>query len=204
MGYTTTFTGKFKCEPALNAAQVAYLTRFSETRRMKRDEKIVESFADPLRVAVGLPVGEEGEFFVGDGENFGQNRDASIIDFNCAPSTQQHFWCDWRPSANGKHIAWSGGEKFYGYVQWIEYIQNSILNKWGVKLSGAVKWKGEYSSDRGVIVIKNGSVKALENEQYKEYCAEQRQLREVKRQKKLLTETIADTASLKKSRKVKI
>lgn len=204
MGYTTTFTGKFKCEPALNADQVAYLTRFSETRRMKRDEKIVETFADPLRVAVGLPVGEEGEFFVGDGENFGQNRDASVIDFNRAPSTQHHLWCDWSPSENGKHIAWSGGEKFYRYVQWIEYIQDSILNNWGVKLSGAVKWKGESPSDRGVIVIKNGSVEALENERYKEYCADQRHLREVKQQQKLLTTTISDAVSLKKSRKAKI
>ena len=53
MGYTTNFTGKFTCTPALNSDQVAYLKALNHTRRMKRSG--ASKLPDPLREA-GKPV----------------------------------------------------------------------------------------------------------------------------------------------------
>ena len=62
MGYTTDFSGHFEISPALNPDQIDYLTAFSETRRMKRDPQVTASLPDKRRLAVGLPIGVEGEF----------------------------------------------------------------------------------------------------------------------------------------------
>lgn len=68
MGYTTNFSGAFKLDKPLTEAQAAYINRFSGSRRMKRQASIAATFPDPLREAVGLPIGTEGEFYVGSDE----------------------------------------------------------------------------------------------------------------------------------------
>jgi hypothetical protein len=65
MGYTTEFERRFNLNPALTPAQVKYLDKFSRTRRMKRYSLIVKKMPDPTREAVGLPIGTDGEYFVG-------------------------------------------------------------------------------------------------------------------------------------------
>lgn len=82
MGYTTDFWGNFTVTPELKQEHADYVNRFSDTRRMKRDASVLVSFEDPLREAVGLPIGEEGAYYVGDTEFRGQGRDASVVDYN--------------------------------------------------------------------------------------------------------------------------
>jgi hypothetical protein len=48
--------GSLKLVPKLKADQRAYLERFSNTRRMRRDTKVLKPYPDPLRVAVDLPL----------------------------------------------------------------------------------------------------------------------------------------------------
>lgn len=60
MGYTTDFHGSFNLDKPLKKEHKNYLLKFAETRRMKRKSKIVETLPDPIREAVGLPIGEEG------------------------------------------------------------------------------------------------------------------------------------------------
>jgi len=55
-------------------------------------------------------------------------------------------------------IEWDGGEKFYKYSEWIEYLIKKILKPRGYKLNGEVKWEGEENEDMGIIVIKNNVV----------------------------------------------
>jgi hypothetical protein len=91
MGYTTEFEGKFTVTPELSQEHMDYLNQFSETRRMKRDPKILEGFQDFLREVVGLPLGTDGEYFVGGKGHCGQDRDASIIDYNEPPINSARF-----------------------------------------------------------------------------------------------------------------
>ena len=64
MGYTTEFDGTVKIVPSVKPEHEAYIKVFSKTRRMKRDPKIAEQFADPIRIAAGLGIGVDGEYCV--------------------------------------------------------------------------------------------------------------------------------------------
>ena len=55
-------------------------------------------------------------------------------------------------------IAWDGGEKFYNYIEWIQYIIKHILSPRKYKLNGQVKWRGEDIDDRGTIIINNNDI----------------------------------------------
>jgi hypothetical protein len=67
MGYSTDFEGRFELDKPLTAAHATYLKKFNATRRIKRNASLTQNRPDPLRLAVGLPVGEEGGYFVGGG-----------------------------------------------------------------------------------------------------------------------------------------
>jgi hypothetical protein len=116
---------------------------------------------DEVRDAAGLPLGEEGEFYVGsDKTGFkGQGRDPSVIDYNEAPLTQHSLWCGWTVTENGQGIEWDGSEKFYCYVQWIEYIIANFLKRWGYVLNGTVRWRGDEFDDAGKIEVISNVIK---------------------------------------------
>lgn len=158
MGYTTDFHGEFALDKPLTPAHKAYLEAFAETRRMKRDAAKTATLPDPVREAVGLPVGVDGEFFVGSGEDFGQDRTPDVVDYNGPPSTQPGLWCQWAPTDDDAEIAWDGSEKFYYYVQWLEYLIEKLLEPWGYVLNGEVTWQGEEDEDRGMICVVDNDV----------------------------------------------
>lgn len=166
MGYTTEFSGSFKLTPALNQEQINYLTAFSNSRRIKRHVHLCEKKEDPVRHAVGLPVGKEGEFCTF-GDDFNWGSDETIMNYNEYPKTQHSLWCHWIPSEDGKEIKWNGAEKFYGYIKWIEYINENFLKPWGITINGNVKWEGCEEGDIGKIIAKDGVISAVSYE-YKE------------------------------------
>lgn len=145
MGYTTEFRGKFNLNKPLTATLLLFLTNFSNTRRMGRQ-------------GLDAKYGVEGEFFCEDTANFGQNSVKGVIDFNTPPVTQPGLWCQWTPTEDGKSIEWNGGEKFYSYIEWIEYLIQKILAPNGYVLNGAVRWRGEDFDDDGTIRIEDNVV----------------------------------------------
>ena len=168
MGYTTDFTGRFNLDKPLTEAHAAYIKAFGDTRRMTRDAKITAARPDPLREAVGLPVGDEGGFYVGEGGFAGQGdfgfgtdekAEAGITEYNSAPTGQPGLWCQWAPSEDRNHIEWDGSEKFYHYVEWLNYLIENFLKPWGYKISGEVLYQGEEQSDNGRLVIVAGICK---------------------------------------------
>ena len=162
MGYTTEFEGKFTVTPPLDANQVAYLNAFSKTRRMKRREDLAYTLQDPIREAVGLPIGTEAEFFVGGGGFLGQDRDPSIAEYNIPPRTQPSLWCQWVPTDDGDAVEWNESEKFYCYTEWLNYIIANMLTPWGRTISGRVLYRGEELRDVGAIEIVDGKAVRVE------------------------------------------
>ena len=156
MGYTTQFEGQFDITPALKPEHKAYLEAFANTRRMKRNPQLLPP--DPIRESVGLPVGTEGAYFVGGLGVFGQEKDASVLDFNRQPKGQPELWCQWVPNDTGDALVWDGGEKFYCYVEWLSYLLEHFLKSWGYSLNGSVKWQGEEDNDFGTIVVENNNI----------------------------------------------
>lgn len=152
MGYTTDFEGEFKLNKPLASEELSYLKRFAETRRMMRREADAVLREDPLRDAVGLPVGKQGGYFVNEGGFFGQQVGGDVIDSNKPPSGQPGLWCKWTPNEDGTAIVWDGNEKFYSYVEWLEYLIEHFLGPWGYRINGIVAYQGEQDDDRGSIL----------------------------------------------------
>lgn len=161
MGYHTDFHGKFNLDKPLTVAHKTYLEKFNQTRRVQRNALKTAQREDTVREAVGLPVGIQGGYFVGEGGFAGQGEGADITNGNNPPTGQPGLWCQWTPNELGTAIEWDGGEKFYDYVEWLEYLIQHFLKPWGYTLNGKVEWYGEENSDQGVIHVKDNKVQAI-------------------------------------------
>lgn len=194
MGYHTDFWGELTLSKPLSKKRVNYINTFSSTRRMKRDvNKLMELYKGKYghpnpkdKTPLGI-YGNEGEYFAHDDGNFGQNEDASIIEYSAAPGQvgydrtidytsrwkenekrskeglcQPGLWCQWviKEVDEGEQILeWDGGEKFYNYVEWLKYLINHFFEPWGTKLNGEINWSGEETGDLGKIVVTDNIVK---------------------------------------------
>ena len=182
MGYDTTFDGRFACTPALTPEQVRYLRAFSGTRRMRRNAAVTDTYPDPIRAAVGLPVGTDGAYFVGAADETlehllahvgrttvrtardiaGQSRTPDVLAYDTAPDGQPGLWCQWAPTDDGAAIAWNGEEKFTAYDHWLRYLIEHFLAPWGVTLDGRVCWTGEDEEDRGTLIVARNRVRVVD------------------------------------------
>jgi len=166
MGYTTEFKGAFYLDKPLEKRHAEYLLDFAKSRRYKRDSKSTERLLDYSRENVNLPIGNEGEYYVG-------NDSSSLVDYNSPPSTQPGLWCQWVPGheetpleeitdeLQANSIVWDEGEKFYEYIPWLIYIIDNFLKPWGYVLNGEVEYFGELREDYGTIVCKNNNVSSI-------------------------------------------
>lgn len=148
MGYTTEFTGRLNFKRKLTNEQARYLIAFSGSRRMKRNPKLLKDDFDPVRDDVDLPIGDEGGYCVSEHED-------SVVDYNTPPVNQPGLWCQWVPTNDMMGLEWDGGEKFYEYTNWANYINDHFLSKWnnGYAEDSSVIYQGEYIKDRGKLVV---------------------------------------------------
>ncbi len=144
MGYTTDFQGTFDFNKPLSDKMFNYLKLFSETRRMKRNVSDV--------------FGIEGEFFVFGSDDWGNNQEKNIVDYNQPPSTQPGLWLQWIPTEDKLSLEWDGNEKFYSYTEWLVYLIHKILAPNGYVLNGTIQWQGEENGDVGEIFVENNRV----------------------------------------------
>ena len=158
MGYTTDFRGKVEITPPLTAAQFLYVNKFGDTRRMKRDPAVALQLPDPVGTALNMPIGDDAGYFVGGAGLCGQDKDASILDCNRPPTGQPGLWCQWEVTDDGRSLQWNGTEKFYEYVDWMNYLIEHFFGPWGCMLNGEIEWQGEREDDLGVIKVHNNIV----------------------------------------------
>ena len=159
MGYTTYFNGEFQFDKPVTEELKVYINKFSETRRMIRDnDKIKALYPNWEKLCFNGELGENGEYFIGGGENyFGDARDTSVIDHNKSGS-QPGLWCQWVIDEDGE-LVWDEGEKFYNYTEWLEYLIEHFFAPSGYVLNGTVFYEGEDSDDFGKIVVTDNVVK---------------------------------------------
>jgi hypothetical protein len=160
MGYTTWFSGSFSFNKPVEKELVEYINRFSTTRRMPRDnEKIKEIYPDWEKLCFFGKLGNKGEYFVPISNTWGQDKDESIIDYN---GFREHvhpgLWCQWVVSEDGTQLEWDGGEKFYNYVEWLEYLIGNFFAPLGYVLNGNVEFQGEDYDDFGTISVEDNIV----------------------------------------------
>lgn len=66
-------------------------------------------------------------------------------------------YLQWVPTSDLRGIEWDGGEKFRGYVPWLQYLARK-LGEWGYNLSGTLLWQGEQAGDVGRLVVEDNQV----------------------------------------------
>ena len=119
----------------LKPQHLVYLQRFANVKHVKRDIHLALKLADPLREAVGLPVGEQGCYVTGGLGTLGQESDNSVISRSSPPMGMPGLWCQWAPSEDGRYLNWIGSpNKLYNYTKWLDYLLTHFLCPWGYKL----------------------------------------------------------------------
>lgn len=73
--------------------------------------------------------------------------------------TPSYSLCKWtvREQGDKSILLHNDGEKFYEYVEWLEYI-GKLFTEWGVMMNGKVIWHGEDVMDAGVLFVKDNKV----------------------------------------------
>ena len=145
MSYHTDFTGHFTFNQMLDTKTAMFINQLSRTRRVTHapDKLIEQGFLNDY--------GVEGEWFV-------QRNTNAVLNFNTPPSTQPSLYLEWRVSDDKKRLYWNGAEKFYHYIEWLEYLIDNILKPKNYSLNGTVYFQGENEDDSGVIEIKNNYI----------------------------------------------
>jgi len=158
MGYTTEFTGSLKTDNKISVEVKDYINLFSETRHMKRDETLVQKM---VNTGVGRCwknyIGTDGEYFLKEDGEFGQSRDDSILNYNAPGGNCPGLWCQWIIDENNE-LCWDGGEKFYSYIEWLQYLIDNFFEPEGIIWNGMIHWQGEDYSDKGTIKVINNKV----------------------------------------------
>jgi hypothetical protein len=174
MGYTTEFYGSFSFNKRVSSQLVNYINKFSNTRHMIRNPQLIkEEYPNWKDCVFNDDIGENGEYFVAHSKEnpFGQNKDKSIIDYNRQPDSQPGLWCQWiiepvfpkdeinkeRKSFNAV-LKWNGGEKFYNYINWLDYLITYFFAPCDYSLSGVVLAIGESKYDATYIVVSNNII----------------------------------------------
>jgi hypothetical protein len=142
-----------------DASKILVLTGKAKKHIFQTDgtENVKNESCLELLDKVGLDVGPEGAYYCGCGYA-GQGEDESIVDFNIPATGQPGLWCQWVPTEDGTGIGWNGAEKFYNYVEWLDYLIKHFLKPWGLVLNGEVEWQGEDQGDVGKIIVKDNVV----------------------------------------------
>ena len=154
MGYSTDFSGHIQIVPPLNAAEIDYLQKFSDSRRVTRSE---------------------GAYFVPDSESERLNPNRlGVTDYNSQPDGQPSLWCQFLPDDSGESLEWDGGEKTYEAVEWVRYLIDHFLKEGAIAsssddeqfeeftfnhvLNGELEAQGEESGDLWLLKVVNNRV----------------------------------------------
>lgn len=161
MGYTTEFSGNLYTNKPVTDEFMNYINRFARIRHMKRDEeKIKLLYPDWAKYCFRYgELGDGGQYFVGgDGMEY---TDKSILEINYPAPGVPGLWCQWIMPTNSQ-LTWDDGEKFYDYVEWLEYLIEHFFTPSGYVLNGEIAFQGEDVSDFGVIRVEDNVVDVVQ------------------------------------------
>lgn len=161
MSYTVNIHGRFRIDKPLAGAQVEYLQQFSKTERIARHTMVtqatycIENQPDPVRNMLGLPVGTEGAYYVGGNAKICRRHSPSQ-----PPKGQPSDYCCWTVSNDGKWLEYdTANAPIYSFhSEWLTYLIDHFMRRWGRKIHGKVQWQGENPTDTGVIEITSNGV----------------------------------------------
>lgn len=72
--------------------------------------------------------------------------------------THPNSYNQWAPTYDGMGLEWDGGEKFYNYIEWLEWLITYYFAPRSITLNGVLQYQGEEISDVGYIEVVNNKV----------------------------------------------
>ena len=78
--------------------------------------------------------------------------------YNNSADSHPGLWCKWIIGEDRQSIKWNGAEKFYDYVEWLQYIIDNFLVPNGYTVNGSVNYQGEDFEDQGTVIVKDNHV----------------------------------------------
>jgi hypothetical protein len=76
--------------------------------------------------------------------------------------TKPGYHCQWTPSEDGMGLEWDQNEKFYDYIEWLQWLIDNFFFPKGYRLNGEVRWDGEEIGDIGKIIVRDNKVEVKE------------------------------------------
>jgi hypothetical protein len=68
-----------------------------------------------------------------------------------------------RRCQRGDRLEHTGGEKFDGYIEWLDYLVEHFFSPWGIKIIGLVRYEGDMLLDAGTIEIIDNRIEVRPN-----------------------------------------
>ena len=80
------------------------------------------------------------------------------------PTGKPSIWLQWivEEYADTHYLIWDGGEKFYSYIDWLEYLIKYFFKPNNLSITGRVRWRGEEFDDMGTINIEENEIEVME------------------------------------------
>ena len=74
------------------------------------------------------------------------------------------IWLQWivEEYHDTHYLIWDGNEKFYNYIEWLEYLIKYFFKPNNLSITGRVRWRGEEFDDMGTISVEDNEVEVLE------------------------------------------
>lgn len=166
MGYNTDFDGYFEFQNPVSEEIRDYINTFCRTRHCIRDndkiKKLVTDWEEKTYPLDKGNLGKNGEFFVFDHidmsrDDFDFDEKNLVIDYN-DNGKMPELWCQWIITDDCKYLEWDGGEKFYNYIEWLNYLIDNFFKPYNIILNGKVRFRGEDFDDMGEINIVDNTV----------------------------------------------
>lgn len=159
MGYNTYFSGTLQFNKPVTDQLKEYINRFSNTRRMPRDnEKIKAVYPNWRELCFFGDLGNKGEYFAPISKFLGQENDGTVLDNNgYRERVHPGLWCQWIINDDGE-LEWDGNEKFYEYEAWLVYLIDNFFKPLGYVLNGDIEWQGDEYDDLGTIHVVDNKV----------------------------------------------
>ena len=160
MGYRTIFNGHLYFDKPVEKTLKQYINNFQEIRHMKRDVSIIKEIDPEWEThCFDGKLGYQGEYYVPvkNDKVIVDFMDKSIISYNDPADTVPGLWLDWMIDEND-HLVWNNAEKFYGYIDWLEYLITHFFAPKGYHLNGEIFWRGENFNDYGSIAVKDNDI----------------------------------------------
>ena len=158
MGYTTFFKGSFKFNEKVIPELVKFINNYSQSRHFLFNNDLIKKYdPDWEKHCFNGNLGKNGQHYICPSKL----DDSKILtngnwqDYNESGECPG-LYCQWIIKNNT--LKWDEGEKFYYYVEWLEYLITNYFEPMGYKLNGIVKYQGENMYDRGYIKVTDNEI----------------------------------------------